>query len=172
MVPSFCGVGETSAKSDHGIYQIRLPLHAGKNEVLSGVCLERITHTFPEYPLDGIVRTDIENACKLVGGDVSKLPSVPKVVGGDVDIMIGGKYQRYHPEKIFSLPSGLTIYRSPFLNINGSRGVIGGPHALFNKISKFQGTCNQLSFLTNQYQLYRIGYQVSPNNNFLTKNDF
>ena len=84
------------------------------------------------------MRTDIENAYKLAGGDVSKLPSVPKVIGGDVDIMIGVKYQRYHPEKIFSLPSGLTIYRSPFLNINGSRGVIGRPHAIFNKNRSFK----------------------------------
>ena len=38
-------LGGVGAKSDHNIYQIRLPLHAEKNAVLSGVCLERITHT-------------------------------------------------------------------------------------------------------------------------------
>ena len=37
--------------------------------------------------------------------------------------MIGAKYLRYHPEKVFELPSGLTINRSKFSNLDGSDGV-------------------------------------------------
>ena len=52
--------------------------------------------------------------------------------------MIGIKYLRYHPRAIFQLPSGLTIYESVFENADGGRGVIGGPHKVFNSIKKHQ----------------------------------
>ena len=48
--------------------------------------------------------------------------------------MIGIKYLRYYPEKIFQLPSGLSIYKSWFKNPDGSRGVISGPHEVFTRI--------------------------------------
>ena len=73
--------------------------------------------------------------------------------------MIGMKYFRYHPEKIFSLPSGLTIFRSWFRNPDGSRGVIGGPHKLFTEIEAHYPA---KSFLTSQYELFKNGYQVNP----------
>ena len=121
-------------ESPHGIYEVKLPLHNGRNAVLSGVCLDRITSTFPFYPLKGDVEKDIHRAFQSSGGDVKDLPSLPNFVGGDIDFMIGAKYLRYHPERVFTLPSGLTIYKSPFKNYNGSRGVVGGPHQVFTEI--------------------------------------
>ena len=163
------GVGESKTESSHGIYQLRLPLHNGKNAVLSGVCLDKITSTFPQYPLHGQVIDDIHKAYKLSGGDTKNLPAVPRYVGGDVDFMIGVKYLRYHPEKVFSLPSGLTIYESPFVNVDGSRGVVGGPHAVFTAISKqFNNKMCQLTYFTEQCQLYKLGYQVNPDNHLLS----
>ena len=60
-----------------------------------------------------------------------KLPRLPPSVGGNVDIMIGVQYLRYFPTEVFQLDSGLTIYLSPFHNIDGSRGVVAGPHMKF-----------------------------------------
>ena len=78
-------------------------------------------------------------------------------------MMIGIKYLRYHPEKIFQLPSGLTIYRSIFKNIDGSRGVIGGPHHIFSAIEKQHHLVTSKStFFSNQYDLYKAGYQINP----------
>ena len=52
------GVGESKLESPYGIYQIKLPLHNGKMAVLSGICLEKITSKFPNYPLqDAVCRT-------------------------------------------------------------------------------------------------------------------
>ena len=48
------GIGNLQTSSDHGIYQVRLPLHNGKNAVLSGLCIEHITTTFPIYPVHGM----------------------------------------------------------------------------------------------------------------------
>ena len=49
------GVGGVKAESKYGIYQVKLPLCSGFDEILSGVCLEKITESFPTYPLQGKV---------------------------------------------------------------------------------------------------------------------
>ena len=86
---------------------------------MSGVCLEKITATFPSYPLQGEVEQDLIQAFKKTKKRISKqLPKLPKFVGGDTDFMIGIRYLRYYPEKIFELPTGLTIYESKFKNID------------------------------------------------------
>ena len=92
-----------------------MPLHNGENATMSGVCLEKITATFPSYPLQGEVEQDLIQAFKETKKRISKqLPKLPKFVGGDTDFMIGIRYLRYYPEKIFELPTGLTIYESKF----------------------------------------------------------
>ena len=48
--------------------------------------------------------------------------------------MLGIKCLSYYAEKVFQLPSGLTIYRSWFKNTDGTRGVVGGPHKVFTEI--------------------------------------
>ena len=171
------GVGNVKTESQHGIYQVRIPLHNGKNAVLTGVCLDQITSTFPSYPLHGKIQNDIIDASIKGGGIANQLPNLPKSAGGDVDFMIGSKYLRYHPEPMFTLPSGLTIYKSPFLNADGSQGVIDGPHSVITEIDKLhnnQKMC-QHAYLTEQYKLYQMGYQINPDNHLLSlkqQNDF
>lgn len=79
--------------------------------------------------------------------------------------MIGMKYKRYHAKEIFSLPSGLTILESKFCNPDGSRGIICGPHRLISGIEQTNFLLE--AFLTNQYQLFRTGYQINPDVSFL-----
>ena len=45
-----------------------------------------------------------------------KLPKLPKDVGGEVDIMIGIQYLKYHHNEIATLETVLTLYRSAFKN--------------------------------------------------------
>ena len=75
-------------------------------------CLDQITVQFPKYPLQGRVEKDISNGYKQIGGDVKNLPKLPRYACGNADFMISIKYLRYYPEKIFHLPSGLSIYIS------------------------------------------------------------
>ena len=96
--------------------------------------MDQITLKSPNHPLKGRVETDIKNKYKSSGGDPKGLPKLPTFVGGHTDFMIGIKYLRYYPEKVFQLPSGLTVYKSYFKNADGSRGVIGGPHKVFSEI--------------------------------------
>jgi len=151
---SLGGVGNLKTESKHGVYQIRLPLNNGRDAVLAGVCLEQITNTFPVYPINGEIQKDILHGFVKNGGNEQNLPKLPDSIGGDVDFLIGLKYLRYHPEPVFSLPSGLTIFKSPFLGINGNDGVIGGPHAVITEIDRIHNkdkTC-QYAYFSDQYK--------------------
>ena len=163
------GVGGVTAESQHGVFSVKLPLSSGHKALFTGVCLERITTTFPVYPLQGRVLGDIRKAYQEAGGNICNLPNVPKVVGGDVDMMIGIKYLRYHPERVFQLPSGLTIYKSMFTNSDGSRGVIGGPHRVFSEIeANFFQKGQFHAYLSDQFKVYQNGYKVNPDLSLLS----
>ena len=163
---SIGGVGNSQVKTKHGIYKIQLPLFNGNEATLSGVCLDEITMKFPTYPMRGRVEDDIKKAYKISGGNLKELPKLPKSVGGHTDFMIGIKYLRYYPEKVFQLPSGLSIYRSWFKNADGTRGVIGGPHKVFTEIESTYHM-DSASFVSNQYHLFKSGYQVNPDASML-----
>ena len=157
------GLGGTSTQSTHGIYSVNIPLHDGQMIPMSGICLDQITQTFPIYPLTSAT-SDLHEAY-ATSGDVSRLPSLPKSIGGDVDIMVGVKYLRFRPKLVFQTLSGLSIYESIFKGIDG-RGVIGGPHKSFDEIhKKFYNTLfNQHRLpLTSYTSLSIVGYK---NNEF------
>ena len=156
------GVGIT-AESKHGIYTVKLPLFNGQEVELTGLCLDRITSQFPKYPIVGEVGNDIITAYKYVGGNPKDLPKLQSWCGGEVDFMIGIKYLRYHPEKVFQLPSGLTIYRSVLEN-SGGRGVIVGPHEVFTETEKHLqlGHNFNSSLLNNHCQLYMMTQHNHP----------
>ena len=128
--------GKISTIAYHGIYAVKIPLADGQSEaVLTGACLDQITEVFPTYPLHEI-EVDIRKAYQEFGGNLTHLPNLASSVGGDTDLMIGITYGRYQPREVFRTLSGLTIYESCFKNIDGSRGVVGGPHWLVTKIDE------------------------------------
>ena len=121
--------GGIAVQSPHGERQVSLPLANGMEAIIGGMVIDQITNEFPIYPL-----TEAERDIRKEYGksnDIKNLPRLPPSVGGRVDIMIGVQYLRYFPTELFKLLSGLTIYLSPFFNIDGSRGVVAGPHPRF-----------------------------------------
>ena len=133
------GIGGQTCISHDGVYAICLPLFNGQNAVLSGLVLPTITGKFPTYQLTN-VENDIRKRCQEVGKpDFSVLPRLPKSVGGDTDILIGSKYLRYFPTEIHRFESGLTVCESIFTSTDGTRGIIGGPHAEWEQFEKAAG---------------------------------
>ena len=161
-IPLF-GVGNQQSESRHGIYKVKIPLYDGREAVMSGICLDQVTKAFPMYPLRGQVEEDIHKAYELDGNNPDRLPKLPDYVGGETHLMIGIKYLKYFPERIFQLPNGLTVYKSVFKNFDGSRGVVGGPHRLFAEIEKqhFGGHLSMGHYFSELVKLVRIGYEVS-----------
>ena len=129
------GVACQKSICEFGKFQITLPLYNGENINLSGICLDKITSTFPNYPL-GEVEKEIQQDYLLKGGDLEKLPKLPKSVGGETDIMLGIQYLRYFPTEIHKLSNGLSLFQSHFKSFNGTRGLVGGPHKSFNFVYK------------------------------------
>ena len=156
------GVSGFSVESRHGACQISLPMYNGKNAVMSGLVIDKITEEFPTYPLDQVEK-DIHNEYRLAGGNVADLPRLPESIGHHVDIMIGAAtYNRYFPTEVFRCESGLSINKSLFCNLDGSRGVVVGPHKSFTAVDRsFFSTQKrtQAFVLTKEAQMFKILYQ-------------
>ena len=139
--------------------------------------MEKITESFPIYPLQGKVLEDIFPSFKKSGGNRSDLPKISVPVGGNINFMIRIKYLRHHPKLIYQLPSGLSIYESMFKNTDGTRAVIGGPHEVFIKMeeqfkSNISNTFNSKSFLSQQFELYRKAYHINPDSEHIKTNKY
>jgi hypothetical protein len=156
------GVGDHKSVCEHGVYKVRLPLYDGKEANLSGLCLDKVTSDFPKYNLQE-VQKDICDEYQKNGLDPKNLPKLPNSVGGETDFMIGIQYLKYFPKEKFRLPSGLTIYESGFANVDGSRGVVGGPHSVFTEVEKrVKGHHISMGAYFSKILLaYRHGYNVS-----------
>ena len=122
---------------------------------MSGVCLDQITVKFPQYPLKGIVEEDIAAGYKRQGNNPRDLPNYHKTVWGDTDFMLGIKYMRYCPEKVFQLPSW-------FNNADGTRGVVCGSYKVLTEIETRQRfylisiSCSKEVTKSTQMHLYYI----------------
>ena len=67
---------------------------------MTGVCLDRITTMFPQYPIASKVEKDVIDAYENEGGIAEDLQKLPKSVGSDTDFMIGINYLKYHPKAV------------------------------------------------------------------------
>ena len=152
------GVGDNKAICQYGIYRLRLNLHDGKDINVSGVCLDKVTTEFPKYKLHE-VQKDIIKEYEAKRINWKDLPELPKFVGGTTDIMLGITYLKYFPKPVFELPSGLTIYISEFANVDGSRGVIAGPHRVAKQLKGANMSLG--SYCAKIVELYKDGYKVS-----------
>ena len=156
------GVGDLKSVCPHGRFQISIPLHNGNEAKLSGICLDKITCTFPVISLD-LAGKDLREGYRRELGDPSGLPGLPTSVGGETDIMIGIKNNKYFPRELFRMENGLAIYESQFKSVDGSRGVLAGPHSSFNNPER--SSVNHVGvYLTQEAAMYclmhRLGLEV------------
>ena len=161
------GVGKSITMST-GSYNVTLPLHNGKKITLSGICLDQITTNFPIYPLSEVERDIISDYQST--GRTNTLPKLPPSVGGEIHLMLGVKYLRYHPRLIHQLQSGLSLYESSFLNSDGGRGVVGGPHKIFTEIhNSFYSSLESSAYFIQENQvddLDLLGYVDVPSSEY------
>ena len=137
----------------YGTYELYLgPTTEGKYYQLKAQGMKEITGIFPKYDLKDV------NAETLKCSDMNENTPLPPSVGGDsIKLLIGLKRADLEPTCVFSLPSGIGLYRSPFRDIHGSVYCYGGPHKIFSDINeKFSGNINHFysyyAQLVNQYR--------------------
>ena len=124
---------------------------------MQGLRMPMITASFPVYPLKKAfdsLQLAWEN---LQSAGLPPLPEVPDQVGGKaVDVMIGISYLRYFPDLVFSLPSGLSIYRAKFQAPGGNLGILGGPHEAWRACHNLAEVLTPAIFFSNEMLAYRI----------------
>lgn len=76
------------------------------------------------------MQDDVVKSYKNHEIDTKVFLKLPQCLGGHLDLMLGIKYLRHYPDKVFQLQTGLTIYRSWFKNAGGTRHFIGEPYKI------------------------------------------
>ena len=86
-----------------------------------------------------------------------QLPRADKCIGGGaVDVIIGIKYLKYFPVLVFSLPSGLAIYRARFNSHSSNQAVLGGPHAAWSAAASTAGHMNPRAYLSSEARAWCV----------------
>ena len=120
----------------------------------NGLLMPEITSPFPVWDLSEAYK-DLEDGYGEAAANIEPLPKVPKRIGGrTVDVMIGSRYLKYFPVLIFSLPSGLSIFKSCFRSSDGSRGILGGPHKAWAEANAAANVMGYRTYLTMEARAY------------------
>ena len=138
---SLNAVGDTSIKC-RDEWVCLLNKSNGSKQVVQGVSVDRITSTFPQINVNAAV-----NEVKNDDPENQELQSlkVPQFVGGEPDVLLGILYEKCHPVKVHTLPSGLFIAKLQLASHDVEfNGVIGGPHATFRALAEQTGGANNL----------------------------
>ena len=65
-----------------------------------------------------------------------------------MDVILGFRYLKYYPELVFSLPSGLAVYRAKLKSASGRQAILGGPHATWTAAAEKTQHMNPRVYLT------------------------
>ena len=142
--PIPCGVASGITVNAIAEWASLIPLADGGVQAVRGLTMKNVTQDMPEVNM-----LDLFNAIKKDNKDVKSIQNLkpPKILSGQVDMIIGIKYQSIYPELIHQFPNGLAVYKSKLLPAcPGQLACIGGPvGALENLCHGFGG--NSLRYL-------------------------
>lgn len=139
--------GGTRLEIPYGDEQFTVQLE--KNRQLATITALRMPNVTSEFPLLHLQQAWDDLAAAASGQQVGKLPTVDKTIGGSaVDLIVGIKYLKYFPQLVFSLPSGLAIYRAQFKSFSSHQAVLGGPHSAWAAAAETAGHMNPRAYFT------------------------
>ena len=127
-----------------------LPLADGTHQCVRGLTLEKVTGDMPKLNLVPAFE-NIKAKCKQANR-IHNL-KVPRVVGGEVQMIIGIPYQNIFPKAIYSLPNGLTVFESKLLpTAPGVLACIGGPVEALEHICGIAGKKSTITYMASLVQ--------------------
>lgn len=134
-------VGGGTICTDYGTYAVTLgPTEDGYFHRITAQGIKSITSVFPQYNLEEI-NTEARSSKLIKASEV-----LPEYIGGQkVGLLIGIKNTYLDPTQEFTLPSGLSVFKSPLPDKFGSHYCYGGPHSLFTTINKEQRSFNHVN---------------------------
>ena len=147
--------GAVATKIPGGDERFKLRLEeSGKLANITGLKMEALTNPFPIWDL-AKAWEDISAEIEGTGTPLSGLPTLPPSIGGcAVDIFIGIRYIKLFPTLLFTLPSGLAVYKSQFSAPNGHLCVLGGPHPAWRKCREEANYLGPHGFFTSEMKAY------------------
>ena len=150
------GVGGLSSYTKDE-WMVLVPRADGKMQAVRCYSMNQVTCNFPAYHLAGAVEAVKSDAPENELLQNCKLPSS---IGGEVDCLLGIKYNYLHGELIHKIPeSGLSIYSSKLMSHDGtSNAMIGGPHESFDFLANVAGGAPALlAYFTEGLVRFRAG---------------
>ena len=148
--------GSNTIVTEYGKYRFRIgPTREGLYHTLTCQGIGRVTSEFTQYSM-----TEIVKECRSIPGFENEV-FPPTVGGGPVKLLIGIGDPALEPERLFSLPSGLAIYRSAIKDVHGSYLCTGGPHPSFSGVKV--GDSNLATMLVRELDQFR--QSIYGNNN-------
>ena len=101
-----------------------LPLNDGSYQAVRGLTVQKVTSDMPKLKLRKVLQQlEAENE-EIRSHQIQ----IPEELGGGIDMILGIQYNMLHPTVLFSMPNGLTIYKSKLLPAEPNEiACIGGP---------------------------------------------
>ena len=149
--------GGTEVTIPHGDEQFHLPLYGTKKKAtLTALHIPNITSDFQLWQLKA-AWDDLNRGYKEEFPEGPDLPSTEDKIGGvPVDLMIGIKYNKYYPNLLYSLPSGLSIYKAQFTSARGNQGILGGVHSAWRTACSVSVHMGFRAYFTAEARAYSV----------------
>ena len=127
-----------------------LPLSDGSYQSVRGLTMDKVTGDMTELNL-----VPYFEQMKVKNKSVSQIQNlqVPKVIGGEVQMILGIKYQNIYPEVVHTFPNGLTIFKSKLMPTKpGTLACIGGPVEALETLCGIAGAKSTLNYVSHLVQ--------------------
>ena len=115
---------------------VRMKRKDGRIQLMKGFTMDQVCAAMPRVNTEtAVAEIKTSNLENLQPGACLQLSNcrVPTEVGGEIDLIIGNKYNNISPIPIHTLEGGLTIYSLTLETHNPEfNAVIGGPHQSFS----------------------------------------
>ena len=122
----------------------QLPLSNGHTQIVRGLSVENVTGPMGNIDMAPILEEIRKEAIKSKSPNAKQIANlkVPSEISGEIDMLIGIQYSGVFPQPIFTISSGLTLFKSQFMpHREGEVACVGGPSkALAAMVSQFGAT--------------------------------
>ena len=138
-------VGGGEVITDYGTYQLNMST-TDESDYQSFLChgLTEVAGPFDKHSLEE-VNKEFRATKEFTALASHKLP---EYVGGSKVQLLLGIHAQVLPVHLFTLPSGISVFKSPFTDIFGSNICYGGTHESFKKTSTPTGASHAVHFMS------------------------
>ena len=152
-----------------GEWASSVPLANGSYQVVRALTVKQVTANMTKLYLRPILN-DLKNEASAKNMKELQRIQVPECLGGEIDMILGIQFASIHPEPVFSMPNGLTVYKSKFAPVkSGEIACLGGPLDAIHKMVTNAGARKAVSYMSNLCSMASSEY--SPRIDFFPSYD-